>query len=307
MPHLSASQLETFLGCQKKWVARYIEDQKGEPSEHLGLGGAFHSTLEDFGRWRIQRRSGAVDVVALKHQFSQKLRQTLAEQDPHGTLLKVSEGMELRGHAMMEAFARDIAPVFWPVAVEEEFEFEIPRMDRVHGEAWTVVGRVDARTNPSAGPTTIDWKTAGKKWRSGAEWDKIQATLYPLADLALFKTVPSQVTFIVFPTKYNAKSGTYSCEADVRPTTPSMERINVMQHQLRMSAKRISELYESKGAGVEPSPSYLCPYCPKYGNCFAGQSFMNSVGKLDKITVDEDDNPLDETLIEEQEDTSETA
>lgn len=302
MPHLSASQLETFLQCEKKWAARYIEDQRGEPSEALGLGGAFHATLEEFGRWRIERRSGAVDLRALKHDFSAKLRQTLAEQDPHGTLLKASEGMEKRGHAMLEAFARDIAPAFWPVAVEEEFDFEIPGLDPVKGERWSVVGRVDARTLPSAGLTTVDWKTAGKKWRPGDERHKIQATLYPLADFVQWKPLPKQVTFIVFPTKYDAKQQTYSCEVDIRPTAPTMENISAMQLQLKTSARRITELYANGGADVKATPSYLCPYCPKFQRCFVGQSFMLERGRLDAVTVDENDAPLPPHLIQRRTD-----
>jgi len=293
MPHLSASQLDTFVNCPKKWVANYILQTKGEPSEALGLGGAFHETLEIFGRSRIQRRSGTTDLAAMQREFSIILRRVMSEQDPHGTLLKAHALMEQKGHAMLEGFCTHIAHRFWPIAVEEEFSFDIPGMKPYNGEPWTVTGRIDARTVlPETGGTAIvDWKT-GKAWKPGAEDDKLQATIYLLSDLLRGLPISQQVTFITFPLVWQEAEGRFTCTPDIRVTKRTLKQISDMVQLLRSSALRINALRDNGGITANPTPSYLCPYCPRYSSCFAGQEFMFSKGRLNAITVDENDQPL---------------
>lgn len=292
MPHLSASQLETFLQCPKKWTAQYIDSLRGEPSEALGLGGAFHETLENFGRWRLQRRSGTIDLAAMQREFVQILRKTLALQDPNGTLLKATDQMEQKGFAMLEAFCRDVAPIYWPVAVEESFEFTIPGMPLYNGEPWTMRGRIDARTALSSGEmVTIDWKS-GKRWREGAEHSKLQATAYLLADLMEGRPVPAQVTFITFPVEWSKEDERFTCEADVRVTTRTLRQVSELMQTLRSAALQINKLRDANGVGVQGNPSYLCPWCPRYNRCYTGQNFMFQKGRLSAITVNENDQPL---------------
>lgn len=292
MPHLSASQLDTFLQCSKKWVAQYIDQLHGDPSEALGLGSALHEVLENFGRWRMQRKSGTIDTEAMKREFTQTLRRTLAQQDPAGVLIKAWDTMEAKGHAIIEGFCTHIAPIYWPISVEQPFEFKIPEMEPYNGEDWTMVGRIDARTLLGSGDIcTVDWKT-GKKWREGAEHGKVQATAYVLADLMMGKPVPAQVTFITFPVDWNAKEQRFICEPDIRVTQRTLKQVSDLVQTLRTTALQINRLRDSGGVNAPPHPSYLCPWCPRYSRCFAGQSFMYEKGRLPAVTVDENDEPL---------------
>lgn len=293
MPHLSASQLDVFLNCPKKWVAQYIEQTKGDPSEALGLGGAFHETLENFGRQRIQRRAGTVDLAAMQREFSQILRRVMSEQDPHGKLLKAHALMEQKGHAMLEGFCTHIAPRFWPIAVEEEFNFEIPAMKPYNGEPWTVTGRIDARTvlAESGNMVIMDWKT-GKAWKPGAEHQKLQATMYLLADLLLGRPVSQQVTFVTFPLEWQDNEGRFVCTPDIRVTTRTLRQVSDLVQTLRQAALKINTLRDTGGRDANATPSYLCPYCPRYARCYPGQEFMFSKGRLNAITVNENDEPL---------------
>lgn len=293
MPHLSASQLDVFLNCPKKWVAQYIDQVKGDPSEALGLGGAFHETLENFGRWRMQRRSGTIDLPAMQREFSQILRRVMSEQDPHGKLLKAHPLMEQKGHAMLAGFCDRIAPRYWPIAVEEDFEFAIPEMKPYRGEPWTVTGRIDARTvlAETGNMAIVDWKT-GKAWKAGAEHQKLQATVYLLSDLLRGKPVSQQVTFITFPLEWQEDDQRFTCTPDIRVTTRTLRQVSDLVQTLRTAALTINTLRDTEGANANATPSYLCPYCPRYGSCYIGQEFMFSKGRLNAITVDENDQPL---------------
>lgn len=291
-PHLSASQVEKYLQCPKQWVAHYMELQRGDPSEALGLGSAFHAVLEEVGRWRIQRRAGAIDIPTLQRLFSQQLRETMALQDPHGTLLRANEDMERRGFAMLQAFAEDVAHKYWPISVEEEFRFQLPNVTPYEGDAWEVIGRIDARTAPNGELVTIDWKTANKPWSASAEHSKIQATIYLLADLMSGRPVPHRVTFMVFPTTYVKSEDRYICKADIRPTTRTLREISDMMQQLRIAALEINKLRAADGVGATARPSWLCQFCPVKERCHVGQTFLVERGRRAEVTVDERDQPL---------------
>jgi len=49
--HISASQIQLFKDCPRKWGFKYIQGKDaGEPTESLALGSAVHTVLEDFLR-----------------------------------------------------------------------------------------------------------------------------------------------------------------------------------------------------------------------------------------------------------------
>lgn len=302
MSHLSHSQLDLFTRCPKQWYADRFEKIEGGPSEALILGSAFHATLEHDGELRRKHKtpldeSNLFDVFLRLH-----LPKELKEQDPNNALdhMRIKD-IELRGEAMLRAYARSVAPRYYPVLVEDPFEVHIPHdkttpLLDIEGEPWTVTGFIDAITINSRGEfVIIDWKTASKPWKPGAEHDKDQATMYMLAQLLRGKDVPKQVTFITFPTMWNSDTQRYECgsfprdeegeitgdfqwKADVRVTTRNLEQVSSLVYSLRHAALEINKIRAGEAEAVA-KPHGLCPYCPINNRCLPGLQWMKHRNK----------------------------
>lgn len=276
MPHLSASQLETYDACPEQWASQKMRDvERVEPSEHLILGSAFHNTLEHDGKRRIMR-SNPFSASELVHFFRRNLHDELALNDPAGKLAGISGTLESRGIAMLHAYSKEVAPKYWPIAVEDKFEFLIPNVaPDANGEPWTFEGRTDGRTRMKDGRIVlIDWKTASKPWPAGAEHDKGQATGYILSDLMTGHTpCAEQVTFITFPTKWNEAEGRFDCTVDMRPTKRTLSEVTAYLAHLQQVAREINRIRRGD-MRVETKPHWRCQFCVNLRHCDPGIQWM---------------------------------
>lgn len=276
MPHLSASQVETYEACAKQWYSQKVElVERTEPSEHLILGSAFHNTVEHDGKRRMMR-SSTFSTSELINFFRRSLHDELAKNDPGGKLDGLRETLEARGVAMLHAYGTHVAPSYWPIAVEEEFEFLLPNVaPDAAGEPWTFTGRIDGRTRMKDGRIVIiDWKTASKPWQAGAEHDKGQATGYILSDIMMGRTpCAEQVTFITFPTKWNDATGRFDCTVDMRPTKRTLTDVVAYLAHLQQIARDINRIRRGDMFAA-PSPHWRCQFCTNLRHCESGIQWM---------------------------------
>lgn len=276
MPHLSASQIETYDACPEQWAAQKMRDvERTEPSEHLILGSAFHNALEYDGKRRIVR-SSTLSTAELVNLFRRSLHDELATNDPEGRLAGIRETLELRGAAMIRAYSQHVAPKYWPIAVEEEFNFTIPNVaPDANGEPWTCTGRIDARTRMKDGRIVIiDWKTASKSWPIGDEHKKGQATTYILSDIMTGHTpCAEQVTFMTFPTKWNDAEGRFDCTVDMRPTKRNLTEVVEYLAHLQKIAREINRIRRGE-MRIEAKPHWRCQFCVNLRHCDPGIQWM---------------------------------
>ncbi|MGZ6281810.1 MAG: RecB family exonuclease [Ktedonobacterales bacterium] len=276
MPHLSASQYDTYSSCPAQWAAEKIEGvQRTDPSEHLILGSAFHNTIEHDGKRRIMR-SNTYTRDELLAFFKRALQDELATADPSGKLASLRETLEARGVAMIKAYAKTIAPKYWPISVEQDFDFLIPGVPPdANGEPWTFMGRIDGRTRTPDGRIVIlDWKTASKPWPLGDEHKKGQATGYILSDLMMGRTpCAQQVTFVTFPTKWNDDEGRYDCTVDLRVTKRTLNEVMDYLESLQRIAREINRIRRGD-AQPAPRPHWRCQFCINLRNCESGIQWM---------------------------------
>lgn len=291
MPHLSDSQVTTYESCPLQWKAQKLDAvTSDQPSEALILGSAFHNTLEIDGRQRMKRKAVMKERELLLI-FASELEKQMRKDDPSGKLGSLLPTLKERGEAMIRAYhtkdketGKSIADRYWPISVEEQFDFPIPGVPLDDsGEPWTFTGRVDARTLMSTGEFAImDWKTASKPWKVGDEHNKGQATAYLLADLMTGRPVAGQVTFVTFPTTWNEKEQRWTCAADVRVTRRTMKQVSDYAVKLRQIAREIMEIKQGV-RDASAHPHWRCPFCPHIKNCYDGLQWMAWKGKIPPV------------------------
>ena len=67
---LSASQIETFSNCPRKWAWRYLEGVEDEPNKSAELGRAIHAELEKYLRGEsidFTSETGYIAASGLEH------------------------------------------------------------------------------------------------------------------------------------------------------------------------------------------------------------------------------------------------
>lgn len=168
-PHLSHSQMETYVKCPKQWEWRYVKGIKSPPGVAAVIGKATHvpiaKNLQQKLDWGIallpeEVKDAAADAV---HAAWVKEPPVRAEGDP-------DEGQAVDVTVRLAALhAEKVAPAIEPVAVEQAFVIEMPG-------PYDFLGIVDVET-----PTMIrDTKTSKKKPADDAATRSQQLVAYHL-------------------------------------------------------------------------------------------------------------------------------
>ncbi len=279
LDHLSHSQIETWQQCPRRWQLTKLDQVPQAPSEHLIFGDAIHQALEADGRSWIEHRIHLPfgRLVAL---FSDALDRCLAAVDPRCLLAGKTPDLRLKGLATLRAYSEQIAPVYHPVAVEEEFDIAL-LLDG--GYTLHYAGRIDARTQPeTSAPVIVDFKTASKPWPGGIEHSKPQAAAYLMADRTN-ERFPSatRVTFVVLATLGVGER--YECAPEFRTTTRSDALLDAYTQTIRRTADEIQIAAERKFFEARTGP--LCGWCGVLGSCEAGKQWLLEQGRTPAVPV----------------------
>lgn len=244
-PHLSVSQVTTYLSCARRYRFRYVEGREPESkSDALAFGSALHASVEWWQAERIAGRAPPVDRLLRTFRADW----TAATADPDLDLDgKDPAEMLATGQALLRLFAERFAAEAPPRVVEQRFEVELRHP--ATGEALPVplVGYLDA-----AGDGLVwELKTASRK--------------NPVSDYNL------QLSAYAYAVRESTgRSPRVRVVQLVKTKAPKIE-VEEVEPSLRDQAwfaEVTCEVFEAIACrAFPPNPSWRCPTCEYRGAC----------------------------------------
>lgn len=155
-PWLSASQIRMFLRCARQWAFRYIEHLIIPPNGLMKRGGSVHSTIEHNYQ---QKRETHTDLPTtfLKDWFAQNFEDEWTREEVRPREDEPPKGeLKDQGYALVEVYAKQLAPKVQPVLVEDKFDVELGKDDygfRLSGKIDVVDSNNWIRDNKTASRT----------------------------------------------------------------------------------------------------------------------------------------------------------
>ncbi len=148
---LSPSQINMFLRCQYQWYLRYVEGHKVPPKVEMLVGSAFHKSMEENFRQKIETKEDLPlqDVLDIYDTaFNERLEEI--EDKPED---KVLGGLKDSGYLITKEYMEKQAIKVHPLEVETHIETQITENIRLQGYADVITEDL----------TVIDLKTTKKK------------------------------------------------------------------------------------------------------------------------------------------------
>ena len=180
-PHVSYSQISTYMMCPLKYRFSYIEELKPEFTPvALPFGGAIHESLAYFYRTLMNsREKPTIDEIIDIFRNDWKLR--LMCEDVKFENGDSDKSCEELGMKMLSAFYENVTPGE-VICVEQEFC--IRKVDENDGKllALPLVGTIDLIERDAEGKVcVVDHKTAAKKYPSSKADTDLQLSIYSCA------------------------------------------------------------------------------------------------------------------------------
>lgn len=259
-PHLSATQLDSYCRCPEAYRRRYIEGERIPPSAAMLKGTGLHRGAEHNFRQKIEshqdlKASDIVDAAVAAFDAEVEKGIELQGDDKHrGKTVVVAETKDDLVN-VVTVHAKEQAPDYQPVFVEQEFTLEIPNGSR------DLKGVIDLADNLRR---VTDFKS-GTKSKSQSDADgSVQLTIYAAGHHALTGTPPSQVRL---DTVVTTKTKTYR---DVKASDRGVADFTALAHRI-----------EAVNAGIDkgvftPAPPGAWQCSPKWCGYFSTCPFVNS-------------------------------
>lgn len=254
MEHLSVSQLNKFLMCERAYQQSYVVNDKAPASSDQVLGSAVHGAIafalthED---WNPADSSGYFTEVAWPNTIEDQEQKDGIEwhdADP--------EALRFRGAAMVEAYVEKVVPRIELDQIEKRFELHLPAVPV------PIVGFIDI-TQKGTRPA-IDIKTSSRAQNTILPSWLLQGRVYQLVEekpvdwhVVTKQLVPQVLTSVESP----ALLQTYS-EAQSERTRQLVERL----------AWRINAAYRDHGESEDwdwtgITHTFACNRCHWRGRC----------------------------------------
>jgi hypothetical protein len=268
--------VELFDGCPRRYQLTKIDHVPQAPAAPLIFGDAIHQALAADGLQYLADGK-RLTLDQLGRRFDLAFEERLSRDDPD-SLISEEEAVRLThdADAIFTGYVEHVQPYYFPLAVEEWFGKE-PAIPIPDADGWTFTGIVDARIVTQDGRGILDWKT-GKRWDTGAEHGKGQASAYLFADEARViisaetSTDAAQfVMFLLLPVIDGV------CVPEPRITTRDhSQRFAYVEH-LRTVAREIDEARASGDFPAKTGP--LCGWCNCLASCSDGQNWLRGKGR----------------------------
>ncbi len=163
--HVSHSQLEMFMRCQKQWEYRYIEKIIIPPGSALILGISYHKALEVNFLYKMKQMID-MPVEDCLECYHQTIDESESEWRGNGyPVVWENPGRETairQGHNLVLEYRTTVATQLMPKGVEETYQLKL-------GDT-NFVGRIDLRLGDNQ---IVDHKTSKKPYNQ-ADADKLQ-------------------------------------------------------------------------------------------------------------------------------------
>jgi RecB family exonuclease len=224
-PHISPSQLESFCRCPEAYRRRYLDGEIIPPGIAILKGTAFHGGAAVNMRQKIESHVDlpVADIVdAARAAFDQATHgeyQLSAEEQSRGAAIVLGEAID-DTLDMVHVHARQQAPDYQPVLVEEKLRIVLPNAPR------DLLGIIDLADDQDR---VIDFKTAGRKKNQADADDSVQLTVYDAAFRVRFGRAPKEVRLdAVIQTKTKTERQVVASDRSGDDFNALANRINVV-------------------------------------------------------------------------------
>ena len=257
MPHVSVSQLKTFMQCPKKYFLQYVD--RRPPAFRpiaLAFGTAWHAAVGH--RLEAHRDGQVAPAEELYEVFRDVLEHEAARPGP--PVLFDDEEAHLEqtidaGIRMLDVFLERVSLPARVIGVEVPFVIEL--VDQLTGEVVSrpLIGAIDALVEDEHAACVVELKTAKRRWSSDQLDYDPQMTAYAMAARELGYVNPKLALVVATKTK-----------------TPDVQIERLVRHQNdeRELVETAFTLERAIEAGVDTRVrGWACKTCPYSEACAA--------------------------------------
>ena len=243
-PHLSASQITTWLQCPRKYRFQYL-DRLPWPSvpSALVFGTAVHAAIAELYQARLEGRDASLDELHAAYRVA-----WAAEGKPIDSKEgETTEGLDAMARALL-AVALEQPQRGRVLAIEEAFRIVLA--DGIP----PLVGVIDRIEEHEGRAVIVEIKTAAMRFTEQRVADDLQPTVYSLA--ALQMDLPGIVSIEDVEVRYDVFMKVKKPALDERPTRRSSRQAEELREVARM-------VWLAREVGVfPPNRGWHCSGCP---------------------------------------------
>lgn len=228
-PHYSGSQLDTFCMCPESYRQWYIEKNRIPPTVYMARGTGMHEGAAMNSRQKMEtfRDLPAKDIIdAGIAEFEAATKDGImltpeeASRGPDAVIGETKDDLR----AILDCHAKEQAPSYQPIMVEQTVRIELPNSPR------DLLGVVDLATENEV----VDYKTA-KRSKSQKDADtSVPLTIYAVAFMVVTGSAPEFVSLdSVIQTAKATKRQKVISTRDENDFRALANRINAVDHAIR--------------------------------------------------------------------------
>jgi RecB family exonuclease len=262
IPHISFSQLSTYMRCSMQYYFAYILRLRQKPSLPLAIGSGGHTALEHNGRHKLKLGTDypVNDMLELASTFIDFELKDLPKADAtDGERGKAKDN----AIASLRYYQTQEAPTIIPAGVEIEFNLDLNDPNEENVEPIRIVnGKIDLITTSAA---VRDYKFTSRA-KSQSEVDlSPQLSLYGKVFQTLTGKYPASTGFQMFvPPTRDRPSGVLKLDRDKALMTPVAQesRFNRLRFQFQQVEKAIRT-----GIYLPTDDPKVCSWCGYRDRC----------------------------------------
>lgn len=204
VPHISFSQLSTYMRCSMQYYFAYILKLRQRPSLPLAVGSGGHTALEYNGRKKMKTGNDlpVPDMLDMASTFIDLEMEDIDQADASNTERGAAKDNAL---ASLRIYQTKQAPSITPAGVEIEFNLDFNDKNEENVEPIRIVnGKIDLITTKAE---VIDYKFVSRAKSQGEVNLSPQLTLYGKVFRTLTGRYPSSTGFQMFTPPTKARPG----------------------------------------------------------------------------------------------------
>lgn len=261
-PHISFSQLSTYMRCSMQYYFAYIVRLRQRPSLPLAIGSGGHTALEHNGRHKLKKGidypvNDMLDLAATFIDFELK---DLSKEDANDNERGKAKDNAL---ASLRYYQTQEAPTITPAGVEIEFNLDMNDPAEENVEPIRLInGKIDLITTTAA---VLDYKFVSRAKSQPEVNLSPQLTLYGKVFKTLTGKYPASTGFQMFtPPTRDRPSGVLKLERDAALMLPMAQesRFNRLRFQFQQVERAIRT-----GIYLPTDDPKVCSWCGYRDRC----------------------------------------
>lgn len=262
VPHISFSQLSTYMRCSMQYFFAYVLKLKERPSLPLAVGSGGHTALEYNGRHKM--KSGTDLEVPDMLDMASTFIDIEMQEVPQDTASKEERGKAKdNAIASIRYYQTKEAPKIVPAGVEVEFNLDINEPEEQNVEPIRIInGKIDIITTDAA---VRDYKFTSRAKSQNEVNLSPQLTLYGKVFHSITGKYPASTGFQMFvpPTK-DRPSGVLRLDRGADMMKPEIQesRFNRLRFQFQQAERAIRT-----GIFLPTDDPKVCSWCGYRDRC----------------------------------------